>query len=360
MRGPRRVLVAWLPLAALVALAAPASAKDPKPKGGKPPTDEAAAKPFDEAVVKAAGPSFWGTVLAARDGKVVFVKGYGFADYEKKPNAPDTYFEIASSSKQFTAVAILRLEQQKKLKTSDTLDKFFPDAPRDKKKVTLDHLLHHTAGLEPNLGVPYAWTGTRDVYAKQMLEKPLVEEPGKKFSYSNVGYALLAAVVEVVTKGTFEDYVRKEVFAKAGLEDTGFIGDDRLVHSDRVASRKCDDCEPGWTAAKWYWGWGYRGMGGVVTTALELNKWDRTLRGTDLLFEAQKKKMYEPALGDYACGWLVQRDAHGLKAHHSGAVRGFVSQISRWLDKDACVVILTSGKPDLARIEQAVAAVLFR
>jgi CubicO group peptidase (beta-lactamase class C family) len=339
-----------------------AVAKDPKPKtGALPPLDPKVVEKFDEAVQRVAGKDFWGTVLAARDGKIVFVKGYGFADHKAKPCAPDSLFEIASASKQVTATAILRLEQQKKLKTTDSLGKFFPKAPKDKHGVTLDHLLHHTSGLDPSLAVSYSWTGSRDQYVREILEKPLVEKPGEKFSYSNVGYALLAAVVEEVTKGTFEDYVRKELFDRAGLVDTGFIGDERLVKSDRVTVRRCDDCQPDWTAAKWWYGWGYRGMGGVVTTALDVHAWDRALRGKDILSPAAKEKLHTTALESYACGWRVGRDPNGRKkAEHSGGVRGYVTQISRWLDEDALVVILTSGKPDLAGIERAVAEVLFR
>lgn len=335
--------------------ARPALAKDPAPKG-----DAKLEKAIDEAVERAGGGKFWGTVLAARDGKTLYAKGFGFADYKERPNAADTLYEIASASKQVTATAILRLEQKKKLRTSDSIAKVWKDAPKDKHKVTLDHLLHHTSGLSPELGVPYAWTGTREQYVREMLSKPLVEEPGMKFSYSNVGYALLAAVVEEVTGGTFEDYVRKELFVPAGLKDTGFVRDRELVRSDRITVRKCDDMQPDWTAANWFWGWGYRGMGGVVTTAPDLLLWDRALRGDKLLGAAAKEKLYTPALEKYACGWLVDRDERGrTKVHHSGGVRGFACQVARWLDDDVLVVVLSNGTVSPHAVEQAVAQVVF-
>jgi CubicO group peptidase (beta-lactamase class C family) len=359
MRARGRTGLSLAGLGVVLLLGATAEAKDRKSK--VPAIDAALAKEFDEAISNAtAGKPFWGTILAARKGQVVFVRGYGFADYERKPNTPESLFEIASASKQVTATAILRLEQQKKLKTTDSLGRFWKDVPKDKRKVTVQHLLNHTSGLDPTLGVPYAWPGSRDAYVKQMLEKPLVEEPGKKYSYSNVGYALLAAVVEETTGGTFEDYVRQELFARAGLEDTGFIGDERLVKSEHVTARRCSECRPEWSAARWMYGWGYRGMGGVVTTALDLHLWDRALRGKEILGEPAKAKLYQPALETYACGWKVERDGHGLKAHHSGGVMGYVCQVTRWLDTDALVVILTSGEPNLRGIETAVANVLFR
>jgi CubicO group peptidase (beta-lactamase class C family) len=186
---------------ALLLPARPAAAKDP----AKAPAHPQLAAAIDEAVERIGKGAFWGTVLASKKGEVVFAKGYGFADYKTKPNAPDTLFEIASASKQVTATAILRLEQKKKLKTTDSLAKVFKDVPKDKEKITIDHLLHQTSGFSPELGKPYDWAGARDQYVRDMLAPPLVEEPGKKFAYSNVGYALLAAVVEEVTGGSFED-----------------------------------------------------------------------------------------------------------------------------------------------------------
>jgi CubicO group peptidase (beta-lactamase class C family) len=229
-----------------------AIAKDP-PRAAEVAT--ALGRRIDEAVQRSTGGGFWGTVLVARGGQIELSKGYGFADYGVRRNAPDTLFEIASTSKQVTATAILRLEQQKRLTTSDPIDKYLKDAPPDKHAITIDHLLHHTAGLDPELGASYAYTGTRAEYVQAMLERPLANEPGTKFAYSNVGYALLAAIVEVATGGSFEDYVRRELFATAGLTDTGFIKDERLMKSDRITTRLCDDCALSWTAADWFWGW---------------------------------------------------------------------------------------------------------
>jgi CubicO group peptidase (beta-lactamase class C family) len=324
--------------------ASSARAKDPVPA----PADPELAAAIDEAV------------LVAREGKVLFAKGYGASDYASRPNAPDTLFEIASTSKQFTAAAVLRLEQQKKLKLTDTLDRFFRDLPEDKHAVTVEHLLHHTAGLAPDLGVPYSWTGGRGQYVEQMLGRPLVAEPGKAFDYSNVGYALLAAIVEEVSGRSFEDYVRKELFAPAGLGDTGFVRDPKLVKSERIAARRCDDCQPGWTAADWWWGWGYRGMGGVVTTALDLLKWDRALRGDKVLGDAAKERLYAPGLGGYGCGWFVETTERGTtRVHHSGGVRGFATAYARWLEEDVVVVVLSNGRSDVHRVQEAVASKLF-
>lgn len=351
-------------VAVLLALAAatPAAAKDPAPaqKAAPPPRDVALAAKIGAAVRAAGGPGLWGAVLVARGGEVLYAEGFGFADYEKTPNGVETLFEIASTSKQVTAAAVLRLEQQKRLQTSDGIRRFFPDAPRAVDAVTLDHLLHHTAGLAADLGVPYAWTGSRAAYARQMLAAPLAAEPGKAFAYSNVGYALLAAVVEEVTGKPFEDYVRRELFAPAGLVDTGFIGDPRLIESPRVSQRRAPGGAPDGTAARWSWGWGYRGMGGVVSTASDLLRWDRALRGDKVLGPAARAKAYAPALAGYACGWQVETTPRGTtKVSHSGGVRGYACQYARWLEEDVVVVVLSNGASDVHAVERAAADLLF-
>lgn len=258
-----------------------------------------------------------------------------------------------------TATAILKLEQQGRLSTSDPISKFFRSAPADKRAITVEQLLHHVSGISGEVGVPYASTVSRDEYVPIVLEPPLSSEPGAKFEYSNAGYALLAAIVEIAAGTSFEEYVRASLFRPAGMTDSGFVRDERLVKSDRVSSRLSDGPAE-WTAANWFYGWGYRGMGGVVTTAYDLLKWDRALRGDKVLDEERKRKAYAPGLAGYACGWLVETTDRGTrKAHHSGGVAGYAAQISRWLEDDALVVVLSNGKSDLRAVEKAAANLLF-
>jgi CubicO group peptidase (beta-lactamase class C family) len=358
MRGTTRWGVAVLTAMLLAAGGTPAAAKGAK--GTKPPAETELSKKIDAALQRVGGADLWGTFLVAKGGEIVFLKGYGFADYEKKPNTADTLHEIASTSKQFAAAAILKLEDQKKLKTTDTLDKHFPQAPADKRKITIDQLLHHTAGISGNFAVAYSWTGTRDQYVDEFLGAPLASKPGTKYEYANAGYAFLALIVEVVSKSDYEEYCRKELFAPAGLGDTGFIGDEKLIKSGRASKRKCDDCRPQWTAADWWYGWGYRGMGGVVTTAPDLLKWDRALRGDKVLSAAAKKRLYTVELDDYACGWKVEKLPSGkTRTSHSGGVRGYGAMYSRFLDDDVVVVVLSNGKKNPHEYAAAIEAVVF-
>lgn len=349
--------IAGAGILALLLLAGAAGAKEEE-KDGTVVAGELG-KRLDEAVAKATGGQFWGAVLVARDGEVVLAKGYGFADYAAEPNSPRTLFEIASASKQITAAAILKLQQQKKLSTGDPLSKFFPDVPVDKAGITIHQLLTHTSGFSPSWGVPYASPLDRKAWLTQIFASELDFPPGEKFAYCNAAYALLAAVVEVVSHRDFEDYVRRELFRPAKLEDTGFIGDEDLIASGRAAKRLAPG-DPEWSAAKWLWGWGYRGMGGVVTTVWDLWRWDRALRGDKVLNAAAKEEMARPEKQGYAAGWFVETTPRGTtKLHHGGGVMGFGCWIARYLEDDAFIAVLSNGKTNPVATGTALERLLF-
>ena len=312
---------------------------------------------IDAAVQQKTGGGFWGTVLVAKGGDVVLSTGYGFADYGATPNSPKTLFEIASVTKQITAAAVLKLEMEGKLAVTDSIAKHFKDVPEEKKAITIHHLLTHTSGISPEIGLPYAATETRDQLIAFVMKSELVSEPGKKFAYCNVAYALLAALVEVSSGKSFEEYVKEKLFKPAGMGDSGFIKD-RGLDAKRAASRLADG-DSSSSAVDWFYGWGYRGMGGVVSTAPDLLKWDRALRGEKILDAKTKATLYAPAKEHYACGWFVEKTKHGTKAHHSGGVAGFATWFTRYLDEDVVIIILSNGATNIYEVSKAVEGALF-
>jgi CubicO group peptidase (beta-lactamase class C family) len=313
---------------------------------------------LDSVVQRTTGGGYWGAVLVARDGKPVLAKGYGYADYAGRPNTPQTLFEIASTSKQVTAAAILRLVEKGKLRLDDPLAKHLPDVPDDKKAITIRQLLNHTSGMSPRIGVPYDSPIDRATHARQMLAKPLDSPPGTKFEYCNAAYAILAGLVEVASGESFEAFCKKELFARAGLEDTGFVGDPDLDRS-RAAAR-LDGGRPDASAIDWHWGWGYRGMGGVVTTVDDMLAWDRALRKTKVLRRKSVKELYTPAMSGYALGWRVLPTGRGTtKVQHSGGVAGFVCQYIRYLEDDVVIVLLSNGKTNLHDVAKKIEETLF-
>ena len=316
----------------------------------EPPIQSEEGRKVHHSIQKATDGGFWGVVGIARKGKLDLAMGYGWADLDQQPVTPDTIFELASLSKQVTATAILKLAQQGKLKLDAPLSTFWKDIPEDKHDMTVAHLLRHTSGLDRSLGVPYTSPLDRAAYVKHILAKPRTHFPGDHFSYSNVGYALLAAIVEEVTGGSFEDYCREHVFKPAGLSRTGFITDPRFTKDKNVAARM--GAAPGQNAVNWHWGWGYRGMGGVVSTLNDLLVWDRALRGNKVLDAAHRAELYTPTEdGDYACGWRMGTTSKGTrKASHSGGVQGFGIWMTRYLEDDAVVIVMTNNRRDLRRL----------
>ncbi len=312
---------------------------------------------LDQAVRSAGPGEFWGAVLVARGGQVLLAKGYGAADYERVPITPATLFEMASTSKQFTAAAILRLEMEGKLKLTDTLPRFFKKVPEDKRAITVHHLLTHTSGMDPNTGLSYAARETRDQFVEFILRPPLVSGLGEKWAYFNSGYALLAAIVEVASGQSFEDYSRERLFRPAGMADTGFI-QDKALEGKPVTARRGQGM-PG-TAVDWHWSWGYRGMGGVVTTVGDLLKWDRALHGDKVLDKAAKEKLYRPEKSGYACGWMVETTPRGTtKVHHGGGVAGYRCQYARFLEEDVVIAVLSNEAGNVHGIAQALEDILF-
>ncbi|HEX6882507.1 MAG TPA: serine hydrolase domain-containing protein [Planctomycetota bacterium] len=284
-----------------------------------------------------------GAALVARGGKPLLARGYGRADRQREePNRETTLFEIASVSKPFTAAAILKLEQQGRLSTADSIEDHLPGVPAHSRKITILQLLSHTSGIPR----------TNDAGSGEDLEPAVVaylgagptSAPGAHFEYWNGGYALLAGIVERASGRRFTRYCEEELFAPAGMLDTGFTGDSDLDPA-RAATGWSTQGEPRSALAHPYgsFGYEYRGMGGVVTTTLDLLKWDRALAGTAVLGEKARRKLFTPIQEGYACGWRVGKSKSGkLRQWHEGVVRGFAADLRRFPEEDVCIAVLSN------------------
>ena len=312
---------------------------------------------LDRAVQTTSGGGLWGAVLVAKEGKVLLAKGYGYADYGSRPNTPASLFEIASVSKQFTGAAILKLVQSGKLELTTTLGALFKTVPKDKQAITVHELLTHTSGISPNVAISYASPLTREAAVRRFLRDPLASPRGKRFAYCNAAYSILAAIIEIKSGVSFEEYSRRELFTPAGMSDTGFVKD---AHLDRKrATTRLSDHMPG-TAVDWAWSWGYRGMGGAVSTLGDLLKWHQALRGTKVLDAQHKQLLFAPVKNGYACGWFVQATPRGTIRHqHSGGVAGYGANLVRYAKEDVVIAILSNGKSDMFKVTKALEAVVF-
>src|ERR687896_1467909 len=195
--------------------------------GQAPPAPSAEPEPRDRSVGKFLDDTLpdgtSGTVVAARGGSVAHCRGFGLADRDAKVAARcDTVYDTMSMTKQFTAAAILKLEMMGELRVTDPLSKFVGPVPDDKRTITLHHLLTHTAGLTEGLGGDYEALSRRDML-DGALESELRSAPGTEYSYSNLGYSILAAIVEKASGTSYERFLASHLFEPAGMRHTGYV-----------------------------------------------------------------------------------------------------------------------------------------
>ncbi|HKS29682.1 MAG TPA: serine hydrolase [Pyrinomonadaceae bacterium] len=313
----------------------------------------------DDYLTRLTGFGYSGAALIIKDGKVILRKGYGLANQpENVPNTPDTVFDIGSLTKQFTAAAILKLEMAGKLKLSDTLGKFFPNAPADKAGITIHQLLTHTGGMPNGLGINHIEI-TRDELLKRLLSRKLLFKPGSKFEYSNGGYEVLAAVIEVASGEPYREFLRKNLFEPAGMRSTGFWGKAAPRVSPLLIARGYDELgEKGspltWSDTTWYG----VGSGGVTSTLGDLYKWHLALQNDRILSRAAREKMFTPVMpeakpsfkdytSDYGYGWWIQKTPRGTtRIMHGGDSIGFGVQFNWYRDEKILMIVACNIRHD--------------
>ncbi len=295
----------------------------------------------DELVRRETLGQFWGAVLVADKGKVVLSRGYGLANREMNPVGADSLFDIGSISKAFTATGILRLASEGKLRVDGAIGLYLPGVPEHAGGITVAHLLSHTSGVT---GGEDLRLDTPEDLVRSVLAPPLKFEPGSRMEYSNAGYFLLAAIIERVGKMPYEKFIAQEVLAPAGMVHSSVIGlpeVDPGAVTDRVDA---ETARRGRAMGQPYMlAWGYKGAGGVVSSASDLLAFDRALRGNGLLDELSKGRMFKAGKGGYGFGWFVSATGAGWRHEHSGAVWGYGSELIRHED-GTVIIVLTNGR----------------
>jgi len=346
-------------LCAFLASSPRLAASKTKPYRHKPKSVADLTSALSEYFDKVGGLGFSGAVLAAKDNKVIFRNGYGWADLGRRiPITPETVFDIGSITKVFTAVAIMQLEERGKLSTSDKISKYFSNVPPDKSAITLHHLLTHTSGLSYDDFYSISTPAVREIlkdrekFVKRILSFPLGFEPGTNRAYSNSGFSLLAAIVEKLAGQSYESYLRKNILAPAGMSNTGYV---LRKWNNRLVARGYND-GPTDFAYPWtgQWAgkiipWDLLGNGGLLSTVDDMHKFLVALRDGKLVSEKTKSRMftvYLPAR-DQAYGWFVsktQKDSHRFINHGGDAVpEGWNADI-RWFPEDDFIAIVLTNK----------------
>jgi len=274
---------------------------------------------------------FSGAILISKNNEIVLNKGYGLADRSRNiHNTSGTAFSTGSVTKQFTAAGIMKLEMLGKLNTSNPITKFFPEVPGDKKGITLHHLLTHTSGVVDGVGPDFV-VAERDDTVRKILSEPLQFPPGEEFSYSNAGFSLLAAVIEIASESKYEGFLYTQLFKPAGMEFTGYRRPEWSKKT--VAHWYVGERDNGTPLEKSYPYWNLLGNGGILSTTEDMLRWHQALLGEKVLSAVVKKKMFTPFLNDYGYGWDVLESDYGLLIQHDGGSSfGSSSEFRRFLD----------------------------
>ena len=313
------------------------------------------------------------TVIVTVDGKTVFRKAYGFADYEKQlPLQPDAVMRLGSITKQFTAAAVLLLEQDGKLSVDDDLAKHVPEVPSATKPTTLRHLLNHTSGIMSYTSMPgFVSVNTRDVTLAEAVayfkDEPRRFQPGEKHEYSNSNYLLLGLVIERVSKMPYHEFMAKRIFEPLGLDSTAYEGHERrgakrvAGHARLMAGGKpvpAREISMAWPA----------GAGGLVSNVDDLARWDRAITENKLLSKESWTRMMTPpklesgASTRYAFGFVATRIRDRTAIAHGGGIDGFQTSAIRLPDDGVYMAVLMNvvgGRPTAQQVLQAAFAGYF-
>ncbi|GAB2914636.1 serine hydrolase domain-containing protein [Rheinheimera gaetbuli] len=315
---------------------------------------------------QAVADGFDGQVAVIQAGKPLLLQAYGMADHEAGTAfTTDTVFDIGSITKQFTAAAILKLQQQGKLQLTDTLGQFFPEAGADKRPVTLHQLLTHSSGLVNNLsGGDYSKV-SRNTFIKRVFRSKLEALPGTAFSYSNAGYAVLGLVIERVSGQSYEQYVQQHLLQPAGLRYTGYrmpdwqalpIATGYELKRDSFWGGKADGSSKRWgTPLEKSWDkdgpwWNLHANGGFLSTIGDLNRWHQALQTETVLDKASIALLFTPHIATsragifYGYGWITEpAGQYGKVVRHGGSNGIFTADFRYYYDKQLLIIFMTNN-----------------
>ena len=288
---------------------------------------------------------FNGSVIVVKDSEILLARGYGWANMEHHvPNTPKTKFRIGSITKQFTAMAILILQEQGKLNVGDLINTHIPNPPPVWSQITIHHLLTHTSGIKHSWGIP-DWKDTVMLPATlaETIDKikgqPLLFTPGTNFNYSGAGYFILAQIIEQVSGQSYATFLRQVIFEPLGMNDTG--ADQTIPILPHQASGYTREGAQVFHGPYIYMP-NLTGGGNLYSTVEDLARWDQALVASKLISDSSYTKMYTPDRNNYAYGWRVKERGGRTEIQHGGSLAGFKTFILRLPEERVCVVVLSN------------------
>ncbi len=313
---------------------------------------------------------FSGVIAIKRPNEDLFFKCIGYSDLEKQiKNDKNTVFDIGSLTKQFTGAAILKLEMAGKLSVEDSLVKYFPEIPDDKRGITIHHLLTHSAGFPWSIGSDNEIIHKVD-FVKRAFNTELLFSPGEKFGYSHVGYSLLGILIEKITNASYELFLKENLFDPCGMSNTGYVLPNWDLSKVAKGYRKCKDwgkpMDLSWGSEGPYWN--LKATAGLLSTASDLMLWHAALDGIEILDEASKEKFLNSHIREsdisgsyYSYGWVINTSRRGTKAfaHDAGNGMFFSDWINYPQEQVSILVLMNDYRPGSRSIASEIAWILF-
>ncbi len=285
---------------------------------------------------------FSGAVLVASDGAIIHSGGYGLADAEHQiPNTPHTRFRIHWITMQFTATAILMLQETEQLHVQDPICLYVSDCPGYWRKITIHHLLTHTSGMSDWIR-PWGKDAERPANSAELVarltDKPPYFTPGEKFRYSENGYIVLGHIIESVSGQTYDEFIRQHIFDPLGMQDSGY-GHEGLAVGYTTSGKEVPPPDLLYRYA----------ASGLYSSAADLYLWDQALYGSNLLSQDSLALLFsEYAEGPsrdfpdtkYGYGWFVGEVLDRPAVLHGGMMNGFTSMLLRFPQDRVTIIVL--------------------
>jgi CubicO group peptidase (beta-lactamase class C family) len=309
-------------------------------------------------------PDFSGVLLIAENGNPVYHQAFGYRTFsDHTPLEITDIFELASVSKQFTAMIIMMLKEEDKLQYDDPLEKYIPGLPYP--GITIRHLLNHTSGLPDYQAVMDQYWDKSKVAGNEECIEYLIKyhpkenfAPGEKYEYSNTGYMLLATIAEKASGKDFIGLCRERIFTPVAMAQTDIrTKEDKLKLQNMawghlyVAEKQAyipADSFPAFNYSIWLGN--RKGPGRISSSASDLLKWDQALYKQSLVREGTLHEAFTPATlnsgsrSSYGFGWVVEQHAQlGKKVSHAGDNPGYKTMIIRYIDERRTLILLSNN-----------------
>ena len=297
-----------------------------------------------------------GAVLVAHNG-MLFEKGYDLADKDANiPNTPQTRFRIGSITKQFTAMAILILQDRGKLHVQDPICLYVPDCPQDWQPITIENLLTHTSGIPDYINSPAfvaTWTesATPEELIARFKDMPLEFSPGSRFKYSNSGYALLGYIIEQVSRESYATFLRENIFVPLKMNNSGYD----ITHPP--LPQHATGYYRGYIKPAPYDPSVLYAAGALYSTVEDLDVWDQALMTHKLVSQQALDAMFTPHIPcpppgpggcllhedlGYGYGWFIASESQGRLIYHVGHIDGFFTYNGFYPQSNLVVVVLSN------------------